>query len=79
MRTFPSRIKKDSEPGGRGKSSKMVGDTISIKDLDLSKLPMISLNSVSTGNLSTFTVPVSSISTTKPVTRVVVRSSSLQK
>merc|ERR1711923_546567 len=49
VRTFASRLKKDSVPGGGGSSSKIsvtVGNTISIKDLDLSKLPIISLSSV---------------------------------
>lgn len=66
VRTFASRMKK--EPGAVSSSVKLPVNTISIKDLDLSKLPIISLESIS--------VPGA---TNKPVTRVVARSNSLQK
>ena len=66
VRTFASRMKK--EAGAVSSSVKLPVNTISIKDLDLSKLPIISLESIS--------VPGA---TNKPVTRVVARSNSLQK
>jgi len=64
-----------------------LGKQINIKDLDLSKLPIISMDSVSAANLSTLTIPISSPSSSspslpalsKPVTRIVARSNSLQK
>ena len=59
-----------------------LGKGINIKDLDLARLPIISMDSVSAGNLSTLTIPISSvtsIASSKPVTRIVARSNSLQK
>ena len=75
IRAFSAKNKKDSV--------RMPVNTINIKDLDLSKLPIISLASSSTsGNISTITIPISHISSSsssKPVTRIVARSNSLQK
>jgi len=74
IRTFASRIKKDSGlTSVRMPVTSSVG-TISLKDLDLSKLPIISLSSVPSISLAN-----STMATNKPVTRVVARSTSLQK
>ena len=74
IRTFASRIKKDSGlTSVRMPVSSSVG-TISLKDLDLSKLPIISLSSVPSISLAN-----STMTSNKPGTRVVARSTSIQK
>ena len=74
IRTFASRIKKDSGlTSVRMPVTSSVG-TISLKDLDLSKLPIISLSSV-----PSISIANSGMAANKPVTRVVARSTSLQK